>query len=79
MEPQVGSDGNLGRSMNVVFLSPNYPPEMQQYTRGLAEVGARVLGVGTGRFTPRELLDSGADYAVEDLSDTAGVIQVLLD
>ncbi|TVQ99554.1 MAG: hypothetical protein EA398_12190 [Deltaproteobacteria bacterium] len=32
--------------MNVVFLSPNYPPEMQQYTRGLAEVGARVLGVG---------------------------------
>lgn len=32
--------------MNVVFLSPAYPPEMQQYTRGLAEVGARVLGVG---------------------------------
>lgn len=32
--------------MNVVFLSPNYPPEMQQYTRGLAEVGARVFGVG---------------------------------
>lgn len=32
--------------MNVVFLSPAYPPEMQQYTRGLAEVGARVFGVG---------------------------------
>ncbi len=43
------------------------------------QAGARVLGVGTGRFTPRELLDSGADYAVEDLSDTAGVVQVLLD
>ena len=32
--------------MKVVFLAPNYPPEMQQYTRGLAEVGASVMGVG---------------------------------
>jgi len=32
--------------MNVVFLSPHYPAEMRQYTRGLAEVGARVYGVG---------------------------------
>jgi biotin carboxylase len=32
--------------MRVVFLSPTYPPEMQQYTRGLAEVGATVYGVG---------------------------------
>lgn len=32
--------------MNVVFLSPNYPPEMHEYTRGLAEVGARVYGIG---------------------------------
>ena len=39
--------------MDVVFLSPHYPPEMQQYTRGLAEVGARVLGVGD---TPRAAL-----------------------
>ena len=30
--------------MRVVFLSPSYPPEMQQYTRGLAEVGATVFG-----------------------------------
>ena len=37
--------------MRVVFLAPNYPPEMQQYTRGLAEVGAEVYGVGDG---PRE-------------------------
>jgi biotin carboxylase len=34
--------------MNVVFLAPSYPPEMRQYTRGLAEVGARVYGVGDG-------------------------------
>jgi hypothetical protein len=32
--------------MRVVFLQPNYPPEMQQYTRGLAEVGVKVYGVG---------------------------------
>lgn len=34
------------RGMKVVFLAPHYPPEMQQYTRGLAEVGATVYGVG---------------------------------
>jgi len=33
-------------AMKAVFLAPNYPPEMQQYTRGLAEVGAEVYGVG---------------------------------
>ena len=32
--------------MKVVFLAPSYPAEMQQYTRGLAEVGAEVYGVG---------------------------------
>jgi biotin carboxylase len=32
--------------MNVVFLAPGYPPEMPDYVRGLAEVGATVLGVG---------------------------------
>jgi biotin carboxylase len=39
--------------MNVVFLSPSYPPEMREYTRGLAEVGANVLGVGDGPPDPR--------------------------
>jgi hypothetical protein len=32
--------------MRVVFLAPTYPAEMVQFTRGLAEVGARVWGVG---------------------------------
>ncbi len=39
--------------MRVVFLAPLYPPEMIEYTRGLAEVGAEVYGVGD---TPREAL-----------------------
>jgi biotin carboxylase len=50
--------------MRVVFLAPSYPPEMQQYTRGLAEVGATVYGVGD---TPRDALPASvrphlADY-----------------
>ena len=47
--------------MRVVFLSPRYPPEMRQFTRGLAEVGAEVLGVGDGSPDP-ELRRYMADY-----------------
>ncbi|HLM57620.1 MAG TPA: ATP-grasp domain-containing protein [Pyrinomonadaceae bacterium] len=32
--------------MNVVMISPGYPTEMPYFTRGLARVGAKVLGVG---------------------------------
>lgn len=32
--------------MKVLFISPHYPEEMQEFTRGLSEVGARVYGVG---------------------------------
>jgi biotin carboxylase len=32
--------------MNVLLLSPGYPAEMPEFTRGLAEVGASVIGVG---------------------------------
>jgi len=41
-----------GEAMRVVFLSPRYPPEMRQFTRGLAEVGAEVFGVGDGSPDP---------------------------
>lgn len=34
--------------MNVLFLAPNYPTEMQDFTRGLREVGARVYAIGDG-------------------------------
>jgi hypothetical protein len=30
----------------ILLISPGYPAEMPQFTRGLAEVGAKVLGVG---------------------------------
>ncbi|HKA89718.1 MAG TPA: hypothetical protein VKE22_18780, partial [Haliangiales bacterium] len=50
--------------MNVVFLAPSYPPEMQQYTRGLAEVGASVFGVGDAPAAslPASLKGYLADY-----------------
>ena len=32
--------------MNVLFISPGFPTEMPWFVRGLAEVGARVYGLG---------------------------------
>lgn len=42
--------------MNVLFISPHYPEEMQDFTRGLAQVGARVYGLADadpGAIPPR--------------------------
>lgn len=52
------------RLMKAVFLAPSYPPEMQQYTRGLAEVGADVYGVGDTPVAalPRSLKAHLHDY-----------------
>ena len=60
--------------MRVVFLSPRYPPEMRQFTRGLAEVGAEVLGVGDGSPDP-ELRRYLSDYLeVPSITDEDDVI-----
>ena len=32
--------------MNVLMLSPGFPAEMPHFTRGLSEVGAKVIGLG---------------------------------
>lgn len=34
--------------MKVVFIQPSYPVEQQEFCRGLAEIGAHVIGVGSG-------------------------------
>ena len=61
--------------MRVVFLSPRYPTEMRHFTRGLAEVGAEVLGVGDGSPDP-ELRRYLSDYLeVPSLFDEADVIR----
>lgn len=49
--------------MRVLFLSPAYPPEMQQFTRGLAAAGASVIGVGD---SPAASLPPGVKGALDD-------------
>src|SRR5688500_2621847 len=49
--------------MDVVFLQPSYPAEMPDYARGLAEVGARVYGIGD---TPVGALPGKAKAALHD-------------
>src|SRR5215203_4804629 len=34
------------RSVNVVFVEPSFPPTQRNFVRGLAEVGATVIGIG---------------------------------
>jgi biotin carboxylase len=65
-------------AMKAVFLAPSYPPEMQQYTRGLAEVGATVYGVGDSpaHALPASLKQHLADYLqVPRLLDEVDVIE----
>jgi biotin carboxylase len=64
-------------AMKAVFLAPSYPPEMQQYTRGLAEVGADVYGVGDtpAAALPASLKQHLHDYLqVPRLLDEADVV-----
>ena len=51
--------------MNVLMLSPGFPAEMPHFTRGLARVGARVIGLGD---QPPEMLPRGG--AREPLAPT---------
>ncbi len=66
--------------MNVLILSPGYPADMPEFTRGLAECGARVYGVGD---QPTEALPglvkrSLSEYIqVRSLWDSAAVIGAL--
>lgn len=49
--------------MDVVFISPAYPAEMPEFTRGLAAAGARVFGIGD---TPRQMLSTRVKEALHD-------------
>jgi biotin carboxylase len=57
--------------MRVVFLSPAFPPEMIQYTRGLAEVGAEVYGIGD---TPRGALPAEVKPYLHDYLQVPGIM-----
>ncbi|HNC97744.1 MAG TPA: ATP-grasp domain-containing protein [Myxococcota bacterium] len=65
--------------MNVLFLSPQYPIEMQDFTRGLAEVGARVYGIGDSppaALSPK-VRKALADYRQISLNDVKAVHQAV--
>jgi len=64
-------------TINVVFISPGYPAEMADFTRGLAQCGARVIGLGehpVGSLPP-VVKRSLSDYLqVQSLVDTDSVL-----
>ncbi len=63
--------------MNVLLLSPGYPADMPEFTRGLAESGARVFGVGDQSVAalPQLVRRCLSEYVqVRSLWDSAQVI-----
>ncbi len=68
--------------MNVLMLSPGYPAEMAFFTRGLAAVGASVIGVGdqSPAALPSVARQALAHYEpVRSLADDAGVVSSVLE
>jgi hypothetical protein len=66
--------------MNVLIISPGYPADMPEFTRGLAECGARVYGVGDQHAggLPELVRRSLSEYVqVSSLWDSARVIDEL--
>jgi formate-dependent phosphoribosylglycinamide formyltransferase (GAR transformylase) len=64
---------------NVVMLSPGYPVEMSYFTRALAAVGARVIGVGDQppHVLPPPARESLAHYEHVSLADEDAVLAAL--
>src|SRR5262245_37007047 len=66
--------------MNIVFLSPHFPPNMWLYCQRLAAQGATVLGIADAPYDALrpELKDSLDDYyVVHDLHDYDQLIRAL--
>ena len=55
--------------MNVLLLSPGYPPEMPKFTRGLSEAGATVIGLGD---QPVQSLPDDVRHRLSDYVQTGG-------
>ena len=68
-----------GSGTNVVMLSPGYPIEMSYFTRGLAAVGATVIGVGDQppHAVPEVARHALAHYEHVSLSDEGAVMAAL--
>ena len=66
--------------MNILLLSPGYPGEMPNFTRGLSEVGANVYGVGDQHpgALPESVRQRLAGYLhVRSLWDEAAVVEAV--
>ena len=64
--------------MNVLMLSPGYPAEMTYFTRGLAEVGATVIGLGDqphGALPEVARASVSSHLQVRSLADEADVMR----
>ena len=66
--------------MNVVFISPNFPPNYQMFAVRLHEEGATVLGIGDGPWEslPSELQAALAEYVcVPDMNQEDGMVRAM--
>ncbi len=73
-------DKPQAQALNVLILSPGYPADMPEFTRGLSECGARVYGVGDSPVSslPELVRRSLSEYVqVRSLWDSAAVIAQL--
>ena len=61
------------------MISPGYPAEMAYFTRALARVGARVIGVGDQppHAVPAAAREAMAHYEHVSLADEGAVLEAL--
>jgi hypothetical protein len=67
--------------MNVLFLSPGFPVEMNDFVRGLSEAGAYVIGMGDQpqAALPAKAQAALAAYVEVDFSDLDGCVDSAAD
>jgi len=66
--------------MNVVFLSPQFPPNWFNFVVGLGRAGATVLGIGDAQFDALrpELRDAMTEYyQVADLGNYDELVRAM--
>ena len=66
--------------MNVIFLSPGFPTEMTDFVRGLAEVGANIIGIGDQPQSslPEKAVAHLAAYYHVSFSDPLSVLETVV-
>ena len=68
--------------MRVLMISPGFPADMKYFTRGLAEVGAQVIGVGDqspASLEPMVRESLAAYLPLANLWDEDRTIEAVLD